>query len=234
MSSATGSAATAQAECTRPMREHDHHERDRVQAAADQRPADLAERDVARAHRRGQRGVVELRVLQPEEHVEGGVEDRAVHRRGGQQRRGHEAGEPHRLAARAGHGADQLAQADPDGQQVEQRLEHPGDQDQPGVPVDPRVPLDQVRAAAAAQRGPAGAQQRQRQHPQRKLAQRRRGHRNPALDIQPPPVGPVADRDAHGGQHGQVAHVHAAPRAAVAVPRLSARHSATPCHSGVT
>ena len=123
----------------------------RVQRAAQQRPGDLAERDVARLHRGGQRRVVELVVLQPEEHVEGGVEDRAVHRRGGQQGRGDERGVRDRLAVRAGQVADQAAQADAEGQQVEQRLEEPGREDQPVVPVHPGVPLDQVPAAAPAE-----------------------------------------------------------------------------------
>ena len=53
-------------------------------------------------------------------------------------------------------GADQRADADADGQQVEQRLEEAGGEHEPGMPVDPRVPLDQVRAAPAAETRPGG------------------------------------------------------------------------------
>ena len=61
---------------------HDEHEAGRVQPATDQRPADLAERNVERTERRGQHAVVDLaRSLQLEEHVHRRVVDRAVHRR---------------------------------------------------------------------------------------------------------------------------------------------------------
>jgi hypothetical protein len=69
-----------------PERGHHAEEADRIQLPADECPADLADCDVGRRHRGGQRGVVDARVLQPVQHVAGGVEDRAVHRRRGHQR----------------------------------------------------------------------------------------------------------------------------------------------------
>ena len=57
----------------------------RVDRAAQQRPGDLADRDVARSERRREHAVVGVRVLVLDEEVERGVEQRAVHRRGREQ-----------------------------------------------------------------------------------------------------------------------------------------------------
>ena len=54
------------------------------------------------------------------------------------------------------------------------------------------------------------------------------------LDIEAPSVGAGPGPDSHGSQHGQIGNVTEHPdRVWAAVPRLNARHSATPCHSGV-
>ena len=82
------------------------------------------------------------------------VVDRAVHRDGGEQAGRDERGVADRVAVRPGDVADQRADADADGQQVEQRLEEAGDEHQPDPPVDQEVALDQPPGAA---RRPAGA-----------------------------------------------------------------------------
>ena len=80
----------------RPRRRHQpeqHHrdeERGGVDGAAEQRPGQLAERDVGRPQRRGEHGVEATGVLELEEEVERRVEHRAVHRRRRQQSGSHE------------------------------------------------------------------------------------------------------------------------------------------------
>ena len=106
--------------------QHDAGERARVQGAADHRPQHLPQGQVRGPHRRGQRGVVGLGVLDQEEHVERGVVDGPVHGRGRQQRRGHVGG-----VADPADGADQVPEPDPDRQQVEQRLPDSGEDHQP-------------------------------------------------------------------------------------------------------
>ena len=149
-------------------REHDQDERHRVDGAAEQRPADLAQRHLGRAHRRGQDRVVQLGVLQPEEDVERRVVHGAVHRGHGEQARRDEVAVRDEVPAGAGDLADQHTQAEPHGQQVEQRLEDTGREYQPGVPVDPGMPFDQAQAARVAARPLEPGQQAGRgQHPQR-------------------------------------------------------------------
>jgi hypothetical protein len=67
--------------------EHDDEEADSVEAAADQRPDQLADRDVARRERCRQDRDEGLVVVQLEEEVERALVDRPVHRRAGKQRR---------------------------------------------------------------------------------------------------------------------------------------------------
>src|SRR5215469_4358907 len=73
------------------------------------------------------------------------------------------------MAGGSGDGPDELAEADADRKQVEQRLEKAGNQYAPGVPVDPGVPLDQVRAAPPAEARWPGTQHRDRNDPQRNV-----------------------------------------------------------------
>ena len=100
-SSAAGSASSAHGETSSPNPAITVRN-PRVEPAADQRPADLAQRDVHRTQRRGQHRVVEPRVLELEEHVVRRVEHRAVHRRGGEQPGGDERRVADRRAVRAG------------------------------------------------------------------------------------------------------------------------------------
>ncbi len=75
-----------------------------------------------------------------------------VHRRTGQHRGCHERGVPDHCAVGQGEVADQLGDADADREQVEDRLEEAGDEDDPGSPVDQEVPLDDLPAVAGADR----------------------------------------------------------------------------------
>ena len=151
---------------------HDREERHGVHPAPHQRPGDLAERDVDRPEWRGQHRVVEAVVLELEEHVVGGVEHRAVHRRRGQQTGRDEGGVRDRDAVRPGQRADQRAEPLPHRDQVEHRLEDPGHDRQPGAPRRRRRPPHQrprpagvaarrqqpgEHAAAAVGRRPHGA-----------------------------------------------------------------------------
>ncbi len=120
-------------------------EADGVERAAHQSPGHLADRDIGHPERRGEDGVVRLGVLQLEEHVERALVDGAVHRRRREQRRRHE-----RRVGDALHVADEPAQPEADADQVEERLEEAGEDDQPPAPVDPQVALDQPAGAAAA------------------------------------------------------------------------------------
>ena len=61
--SAAGRASSAHGELEQPETGQHREEAERVEAAADQGPADLAERDVDRAERRGEHRVVELAYL---------------------------------------------------------------------------------------------------------------------------------------------------------------------------
>ena len=100
----------------------------------------------ADAQRRRQHRVVGLGVAQLEEDVEGGVVDRAVHRRRGQQRPAprrprrpilrRRTGSPRRRGCRS---------PKPMAEQVEERLEEARDEDDPGPPVDQHVALDEPR-----------------------------------------------------------------------------------------
>ena len=74
-------------------------ERGRVDRAAQQRPRDLADRDVARRERRREHRVVGVRVLHLDEEVERRVEQRPVHRRDREQARRDERAVRDELAA---------------------------------------------------------------------------------------------------------------------------------------
>ena len=111
--------------------------------------------------RRGQHLVVELVVLQLEEDVERRVEQRAVHRRGGEHAGRDELGVGDRVAVEL-EAVDQLADADADREQVEDRLEEAGEEQLPGARGRRRscaarsspVRLDRRRAGpSAARRG---------------------------------------------------------------------------------
>ena len=130
--------------------EHDH-EPERVQRRPDHRPADLPQRHVARPERRREHRVVRLLVVELEEHVERGLGDRAVHRCRGEQRRRHEQRVRDRHAVRTRDVADQPADAQPDREQVEQRLEEPAEDDDPAGLVDVQVALDEQRRPPAAE-----------------------------------------------------------------------------------
>ena len=126
---------------------HDQQEADGVDEAARQRPAHLSDRHVGGTQWRGQDGVEGLGVLELEEEVEGRFHERPVH--GG---RGHEPG---RHVGRVGdvtHVAHEHPQAEADAQQVEDRLEEPGDDDRPVAPIDEDVALEDLVGAPAAQR----------------------------------------------------------------------------------
>ena len=91
--------------------------------AADQRPQQLAARDVADAERRREHRVEGVRVLELEEEVERGVEHRAVHRRRRQQPGRDELVVRDQLAAGPGTSPTSAADADADRQQEQQRLD---------------------------------------------------------------------------------------------------------------
>ena len=114
----------------------DAHETDRVQLPSDERPDDLSECDVADPERGGQYGVVDLLVVELEEDVERAVVDRAVHRRGSQQRRRDE----HRVRNIPSVGprnlADEDTQPEAHREQVEQRLEEAGHERHVDVALD--------------------------------------------------------------------------------------------------
>ncbi len=130
----------------------DHQEADRVQAATQQRPQDLAHGNVGQRHRRGDDRVVELGVLELVEEVVGGLVDGPVHRRRGQQRRRHEDRVRDAPAVVERYVADQRAYSEAHREQVEERLEEPREDDQEGPPVDEQVPLDQARGAGRDER----------------------------------------------------------------------------------
>ena len=113
-----------------PEREHDHDERDRVDRAAHQGEDRLAHRDVAHPERRREHAVVRLRVVELEEDVAGRLVDRAVHGGGREERRRHELLVRDRLAL-VRDVADERPDADAEADEVEERLEEAGDDDEP-------------------------------------------------------------------------------------------------------
>ena len=123
MSNAAGNARIDPRRGRQPEGEHHADEADRVQAAADERPDELAEGDVARRERRRQDRREGLVVVELEEEVERALVDRAVHRRAREQRRCDERLVGDRLAAGARDRADQRADPEADPEQVEERLE---------------------------------------------------------------------------------------------------------------
>ena len=101
---------------------HHHHEHGGVERPAQQCVADFAPGDVHCTQGRGQHGVEDLGVLELEIDVEGALVHRPVHRRGGQEGRRHirDVGDGGAVGTRDA--ADQLADADADRQQIEDRL----------------------------------------------------------------------------------------------------------------
>ncbi len=91
---------------------------------------------------RREHALVELAEVHLEEDVPGRVVDGAVHRRDGEQRRGDVGGVRHDVAVRVGDAVDVAAEADAEREQVEDRLEHAGEHDDP------------VRAAGREQTAP--------------------------------------------------------------------------------
>ncbi len=167
MSRAAGRQAMAHDGAGQTHRHHDGEEARGVDRPADERPPDLAHRDVADAHRRGQHRVVDVRVLELEEDVHRRVVDGAVHGGRGEEGGRDELGVADRLAADLDV-ADEGPQAEADRDQVEDRLEEPRQDDHVRPAVDVHVALDQAVAAAGApqhgrqdapaQGGPVGAQ----------------------------------------------------------------------------
>ena len=102
---------------------HDH-EPERVQPATDERPDQLADRDVARRQGRRQDRRERLVVVELEEEVERALVDRALHRRSSRATPAQRtAGTGSRLATGPRDRADQRAEAEPDAEQIEERLE---------------------------------------------------------------------------------------------------------------
>ena len=118
-----------------PGRSHHQREAQAVDARAGHGPQQLAGDHVHGLYRGGQHGVVHLLENQPHVDVVGHLEARAVH--------GGHAHQPRRQeldVGSAGHGVDVGAEAHPDGDQVEHRLEEVGqDVPAPGPAVHGRV-----------------------------------------------------------------------------------------------
>ena len=130
--------------------EHHRDEPDRVHGSAHEGVDQLADRDVADGHRGREHTLVRLRVLELEEDVARFV-DGAVHRRGREKRRRDELAVRDGLAAELER-ADERPDADPEGDEVEERFEEPGDDDEPGVARARQVALDEPPGAVRAER----------------------------------------------------------------------------------
>ncbi len=129
-------------------------------SAAEGGKADLGQGDVARRQGSGDDGVVQPRPVQFGEYVARALVDGAVHGRGGQQPGGNEVGIGHEPPAGAGHPAHEVADADADGQQVQERLDQAGGPDvRDGPDLDREVAGHQRhgpgRRPGALARGPA-------------------------------------------------------------------------------
>src|SRR6266480_91689 len=120
---------------------HDDEEGGGVEEAPHEGPGDLAYGKVVDGDRSGEDGFVALLVLQLEKHAERAVEDGAVHGRGGQQGRGHERRVAEGLTPELDV-ADELADPDAHGEQVEDGLEEPSDEHEPQVPVHHYLALE--------------------------------------------------------------------------------------------
>jgi len=154
-------------------------------------------------------------VLELLEHVAGGVEDRAVHRRRREQRGGHE------LGVVVGDTtdddvADERREPDLHRQQIQQRLEEARHEDHPGVAVEHHAALDHALR-------PTGSHE----HLERDDAKRDRHGAN---------LRPNAIRQAI---HPATTYTVSTPRCTATLPGLTEvitapRHSSMPCQSGVT
>src|SRR6185437_4074596 len=132
----------------------------------------------------------------------------------------HEHGVRQRPSVRSGHPADEPAQADPDPEQVEQRLEEPGHEHDPGPPVVHDVALDDpARPATEPER---------RQDARGQPARCRHGYSTRARrNVTSAAAVPAA------------MYAPSTARCTIAasgwtVPSANVRLSSTPCHSGVT
>src|SRR5207249_1767483 len=96
--------------------------------------------------------VVDLLPAQLAVDVERDLEDRAVHRRRRQKRGRDEELVWDRAAVGAGYVADERADAEADREEVEQRLEEPGHDDEPAPAIEIQAALEQVESPAAAER----------------------------------------------------------------------------------
>ena len=184
----------------RPPREVEserlHHdlEADRVERPAQQGQHDLAERDVERSERGREHALVESRELHLEEDVPGRVVDGAVHGRDREQGGRDERRVGHDLPALGRDVADERAEADAHGEQVEDRLEEAAHHDEP-VRAARRAPTTEHHGSGVARvqrlRGPE-AQARGRQVSLRQIAHlrslltaMRRAQTQPTANIAP-------------------------------------------------
>ena len=157
-----------------PDEQHRREERGRVQRPAHQCPQHLAVRDVVHAQRRGQHGVERVRVLELEEEVERRVEHGAVHRGDGHEPGRHERLVVDEVPAGPGQLPDQAADAQPDREEVQRRLQQAREEQHPLTAVRGRVALHDPQGAASD----ASRQEPPRPHtgPRRRRSSRRRGH----------------------------------------------------------
>ena len=217
ISTAAGQHSTAHGRDDVAQDGHDAQEGARVEGAAQDAPAELAQRDVGDAQGRRQHGVVGLGDLELEEDEEGRVEHGAVHGRRRQEAGRHE-GRVGDLAAVDVDRADEVRQPDADGEQVEERLEEARDDEDPRAPVDQDVALEHPGGVAPPEEG---ERRDARRHARRPLVE---GGAEPvevvviASHHQPlgegPPAGGVADGDqrAQVGGMPEVGPAHLAER----------------------
>jgi hypothetical protein len=132
---------------------HDEKERRSVRGPPEEGKGDLPERDVERAETRGEHPLIELAEVHLEEDVPGGVVDGAVHRRHGKERRRDVGRIRDDVALRVRDAADVAAEADAEGQQVEDRLEHAREDDDPvGASRREEAAADDCAGVAGVQR----------------------------------------------------------------------------------
>ena len=206
MRPAAGSARTAHPDGVRPSAAIVTRKARRVQGRRRSAHA-ISPRPRPHAERGGEHPVEGLGVLVLEEEAERGVEHRAVHGRGGQHGRRHELLVGDRPVG-AWEVADELAHADADREQVEDRLEEAGHERRPHARVRADVALD---------------------HPQRPL----RAEETTAVL-----TAPASKRSCAPSQHPTAMHAPGRRRGRRGSPGRraggGARHSSTPCHSGET
>ena len=131
--------------------EHHHKEGGGVNDAAQVRPEQLANGEVAHTNWCGENCVVDLAVLQLVEDVEGGVEDGAIHG-GTREECGGNEGRIGNFDTAVRNGANHTAHAVADPEQEEERFKEASDDDQPLSAIDEDVSLEDAKGA----RGEAG------------------------------------------------------------------------------